>query len=105
MSELPEPSNYPVNEIIKWAIARGLFGQTTTQPIRLKKLREEFDELADAIEANDRNEIIDALGDMFVVMAQIAHEENTNMLQCAWMAYEEIKYRTGKIVDGTFVKD
>jgi NTP pyrophosphatase (non-canonical NTP hydrolase) len=96
---------YPDDEIIQWAKERGLFGQETTQEVRLEKLKEEFEELADAIKSNNRDETIDALGDMHVVMTQIAFAEYTDMEDCAWTAYHEIKNRTGKLVNGKFVKD
>jgi hypothetical protein len=48
---------------------------------------------------------LDAIGDMYVVMANIAERNKSSMETCANMAWNEIKDRTGKMINGTFVKE
>ena len=44
------------------------------------------------------------LGDMMVVMINIMKRNNLTMEECLSVAYEDIKNRKGKIIDGVFVK-
>ena len=87
-----------------WADERGLYdkGDAKTQLI---KLQEEMGELAKATLENDQPEIIDAIGDMVVVLTNLAHLNNVNIETCIAEAYNVISKRTGKMVNGTFVKD
>ena len=87
-----------------WAKERGLYkkGDSKTQYI---KLQEEAGELAKALLKNDKAEIQDAIGDMIVVLTNLAYMENLNVEECIASAYAVISKRTGKMINGTFVKD
>jgi len=87
-----------------WAATRGLYdkGNSHTQYV---KLMEEAGELAKALLKNDKPEIIDAIGDIVVVLTNLAHLEGTEIEDCIDSAYVEIAARTGKMINGTFVKD
>ena len=101
-----------------WANQRGLYekGDVKTQFL---KLQEETGELAKAILKDDRNEIIDAIGDIVVVLTNLTHltgikvEKKGNIKEltqltiedCIDSAYNVIKNRTGKMQNGTFVKN
>ena len=50
-------------------------------------------------------EIMDAIGDMVVVLTNLAHLEDTTIESCIAQAYNEIKNRKGSMINGTFVKD
>ena len=90
--------------IRQWADERGLYdkGDSKTQLI---KLQEEMGELAKATLEKDRDEVIDAIGDMVVVLTNLAHLNNVNIETCIATAYNVISKRTGKMINGTFVKD
>jgi NTP pyrophosphatase (non-canonical NTP hydrolase) len=90
--------------IREWADKRGLYakGDSKTQLI---KLYEEAGELSQAILKNDRNNIIDAIGDCIVVLTNLARINDLNVEDCIRAAYDEISSRTGKMINGTFVKD
>ena len=92
------------DNIRSWAKKRGLYkkGDTKTQYI---KLQEETGELAKAILNKDKGEIIDAIGDIVVVLTNLAHLEGVNIEHCIGEAYAVIANRTGEMVNGTFVKD
>ena len=47
----------------------------------------------------------DAIGDIVVVLTNLAHQRGTHIETCISSAYNEIKGRTGQMINGTFVKD
>ena len=87
-----------------WAEDRGLYnkGNSHTQYV---KLQEEAGELAQAILKQDKPEIQDAIGDMVVVLTNLAHLEGFTIEDCIDSAYTEISTRKGKMLNGTFVKE
>jgi len=87
-----------------WAATRGLYdkGNAHTQYV---KLMEEAGELAKALLQQDKEEIIDAIGDMVVVLTNLAHLQGFEIEDCIDSAYNVIAARTGKMINGTFVKD
>ena len=87
-----------------WAATRGLYqqGNPHTQYV---KLQEEAGELAKALLKNDQPEIVDAIGDMVVVLTNLAHLQGYDIEHCIDEAYKVIATRTGKMINGTFVKD
>ena len=99
--EQAEPNVYDL--IRDWATEKGIYksGDARTQYV---KLMEEAGELAQAILKNDEPEVIDAIGDMVVVLTNLAKLRGHNIEDCITSAYNVIKSRTGKMVDGTFVK-
>lgn len=91
-----------------WAAQRGLYekGDSKTQ---FTKLGEEMGELAKAILSADKpkkrtTEIKDAVGDMVVVLTNLARMEGLNIEDCINHAFNQIKDRKGKMIGGTFVK-
>jgi len=92
------------DKIRDWAKERGLYdkGDTKTQYL---KLIEEAGELGRAILKDDQPEFVDAIGDMVVVLTNLAELGNTSIEECTASAYNVISKRTGKMVNGTFVKD
>jgi NTP pyrophosphatase (non-canonical NTP hydrolase) len=90
--------------IRQWADDRGIYrnGDSKTQYV---KLMEESGELAKALLTNDRFEIIDAIGDMVVVLTNLAALEGLKVEDCVTSAYDVIKNRKGKMENGTFVKE
>jgi len=91
-------------KIRDWAGERGLYtkGDTKTQ---FCKLMEEAGELGRAVLKDDKAEFVDAIGDMVVVLTNMAHLGGTTIEKCIDTAYKVISKRTGKMVNGTFVKD
>jgi NTP pyrophosphatase (non-canonical NTP hydrolase) len=90
--------------IREWARQRGLYdsGDSKTQAL---KLVEEVGEICRAVLKNDRHEIIDGIGDCVVVLTNLAELIDMPIEDCIEVAYAEISNRTGKMVNGTFVKD
>ena len=89
--------------IREWAQERGIYdkGNSHTQYV---KLMEEAGELAQGLLKKDAYEIKDAIGDMVVVLTNLAALEGMQIENCIDSAYNEIKSRKGKMTNGTFVK-
>tara|TARA_R110002033_G_scaffold18505_4_gene48747 strand:+ start:528 stop:1313 length:786 start_codon:yes stop_codon:yes gene_type:complete len=90
-------------KIRQWAKVKGILssGDTKTQYI---KLMEEAGELAEGLLKKDKPEIKDAIGDMVVVLTNLASLEGLFIEDCIQSAYDVIKDRTGVMDNGTFVK-
>ena len=92
------------DRVRRWAAARNLIhGSTPTK--QLVKLEEEMQELVVAIRNDDRKEFMDAIGDCIVVLTIMAAQKGINVEDCIDAAWEEIKHRKGKMIDGIFVKE
>ena len=90
--------------IRQWARSRGLYdkGDSKTQTL---KLMEEAGEICRAILKKDTPEIIDGIGDCVVVLTNLAELVGDPIENCIEKAYNEIKNRKGKMVNGTYKKD
>lgn len=88
----------------QWAADKGILEKATPMAQSLKTL-EEATELCVAINANDRAEIIDAMGDIMVTLIIQAKMQDLSLEKCLESAYNIIAKRTGKMVNGQFVKD
>jgi len=104
--EIPDynKSQTMFNKIRTWAETRGLYEKGNTM-VQYVKLQEEAGELAKALLKDDQPEVIDAIGDMVVVLTNLAHQRGVYIETCIQSAYEVINKRTGKMINGTFVKD
>jgi NTP pyrophosphatase (non-canonical NTP hydrolase) len=92
------------NRIRTWAETRGLYEKGDPM-VQYVKLQEEAGELAKALIKDDQEEVVDAIGDMVVVLTNLAHQRGVYIEECIQTAYEVINKRTGKMINGTFVKD
>ena len=91
-------------KVIEWAKERNLI-KLGNAPKQLIKLSEEVGELGSAFLKNDFNEIKDAIGDIQIVLMILSEQLSIDYNQCLEDAYNVIKNRKGKTIDGTFVKD
>ncbi len=90
--------------VVRWGEDRGII-QNSTSAAQVIKTQEEVQELVDAIAANDKAGIIDAIGDVMVTLTMIAAIEDVSLLTCYESAYNEIKNRKGYLnKDGIFEK-
>ena len=92
------------DDIRDWAHSKGIYASGSSG-VQYLKLIEEAGELAEALLKKDKAEIQDAIGDMVVVLTSIAKFEDMFIEDCIKYAYDVIAKRTGKMVNGTFVKD
>lgn len=87
-----------------WAFARNIVNGATRQA-QMLKLTEEVGELAHAIARSKEDEVADAIGDCVVVLTILAAQSGLLIDDCIEKAYNTIKDRKGKMIDGVFVKD
>lgn len=93
-----------ITELIReWSIERNLH---TADPYKQAlKLGEEFGELFEGLAKGKEDLTKDALGDMYVVMTIMAQQLGFDIEECIEIAYDEIKDRKGKMIDGVFIKE
>jgi len=96
-----------INNIRTWGEDKQITGKNgkATGESQFSKTLEEIEELSDAIKAHDLPEIKDAIGDTGVTLILLAERYGLTFEECLEWAYNIIAKRTGKIVDGVFVKD
>ena len=88
--------------IVEWAHERNLIEGSTPQA-QMLKLIEEVGELAHAIARGEQKQ--DAIGDCAVVLTIIAEQCELSLGGCMRAAYEEIRDRKGRMVNGVFIKE
>lgn len=88
----------------QWAEEKGIIDKATPIAQALKTL-EETTELCVAINNNDKAEIIDAIGDIVVTLIIQCRMQDVLLEECLQSAYDVISKRTGKMINGQFVKD
>lgn len=91
-----------VELIEQWHVDRNLIDGATDKD-QVLKLIQEMGELSDSV-CKDQD-IRDDLGDMMVVMINIMKRNDITMEECLSVAYNDIKDRKGKMIDGIFVKE
>lgn len=90
-------------KIKEWAIDRMLnFSDPTKQML---KLMEEVGELAQGMVKNNRAQVYDSIGDVYVVLVILSMQLGLEIEDCVQTAYDEIKNRKGKMANGVFVKE
>ena len=91
-----------VELIEQWHHDRNLIEGSTDKDQYLK-LIQEAGELSDSICKG--KDIRDDIGDMMVVLINIMARKNLSMEECLQVAYDDIKDRKGRMIDGVFVKE
>lgn len=91
-----------IRNITQWHHDRNLIDGATDKD-QLAKLIQEMGELSDNICKG--KDVADDIGDMIVVLINIAERNNLTIEDCLEQAWNDIKDRKGKMVDGIFVKE
>jgi NTP pyrophosphatase (non-canonical NTP hydrolase) len=91
-----------VNNIKRWHHDRNLI-EGSDDKSQFAKLIQEAGELSDNICKG--KDIKDDIGDMIVVLINIAERNDLSITDCVRTAWDDIKDRRGKMIDGVFVKD
>ena len=92
------------NKIIDWADNKSLLTKDNSYK-QLAKTIEELGEVARALIHNDIPEIKDGIGDVVVTLIILAKQNGLDFNDCLLTAWNEIKSRTGKTLNGVFIKD
>ena len=88
--------------VSRWHHDRNLIEGATSKD-QVLKLIQEVGELSDSV--CKQQDVKDDIGDCLVILINIAEREGTTLEQCLAVAYEDIKDRKGKMIDGIFVKE
>ena len=91
-----------LEKITQWHHDRNLIKGSTDKD-QFCKLMQEAGELSDSICKG--KDVRDDLGDMMVVMLNIMERNKITLAECLETAYNDIKDRKGRMVDGVFVKE
>lgn len=91
-----------ITKVEQWAKDKGL--DQADPKAQFLKVAEEFGEIASAMARSNDELFKDSVGDVIVTLIILSMQKGTNVQECLEMAYNEIKGRTGKMVDGVFVK-
>jgi len=92
------------DSVTQWAHDRNLIEGTTSDK-QFVKLIEEAGEVAECIAKDMPNLLMAEIGDMLVVLNNICVQNDTTLNECFEMAWNKIKYRRGKMIDGYYVKE
>lgn len=101
-----EPMNFEELQefVIDWGYERNIVNAKNT-PKQFMKVTEELGELAEGINKDNQGQIKDSLGDILVTLIILSKDLDVDLLDCLRGAYDVIKDRTGKTVNGVFVKE
>jgi NTP pyrophosphatase (non-canonical NTP hydrolase) len=91
-----------ISKVSQWHRDRNLI-EGSTDKDQVLKLTQELGELSDSVCKGE--DIRDDIGDMLVVMINIIERNNLTITDCLEKAWNDIKDRKGKMVDGIFVKE
>ena len=90
-------------KIRMWSREKGI---NKAEPSKqMLKLVEEVGELAQGLAKGNSAQVIDSIGDVYVVLTILAQQLDLDVEDCVKMAYEEIADRKGKMINGVFVKE
>jgi len=91
-----------VNKVSQWHRDRNLIDGSDDKSQTLKLLQE-LGELSDSV--CKEKPILDDIGDMLVVMINLCERNGVTLEECLQVAYDDIKDRKGRMVDGVFIKE
>ena len=89
-------------KIRQWHYDRNLIDGATDKD-QVCKLIQEVGELSDNVCKG--KDITDDIGDCIVVLTNIMERHGLTLQECMQCAYDDIKDRKGKMVDGIFIKE
>lgn len=90
--------------VVRWGYVRNIINVKNTHK-QFMKVTEELGELAEEINKDNQGQIKDSLGDILVTLIILSKDSDVDLLDCLRGAYDVIKDRTGKTVNGVFVKE
>ena len=95
--------NNLIKQVEQWSIDKGLDkGNLDRQAL---KFYEEAGEIGAALSRNRMDDLKDGIGDTIVTLIILAQQHGMTIEECLQYAYDEIKGRKGKTINGTFIKE
>ena len=99
--------NELIENVLQWGRDKNIIGINGkgTYYAQADKMLEEANETHMAVNTYDLREVKDGIGDTAVTLILLADMYGWTLEECLEVAYDVIAKRTGKMVDGVFVKD
>jgi NTP pyrophosphatase (non-canonical NTP hydrolase) len=91
-----------IEQVKQWHIDRNLI-EGASDKDQVCKLIQEVGELSDNV--CKKRDVADDIGDIMVILINIAERNGLTLAQCLDVAYHDIKDRKGRMIDGIFVKE
>lgn len=93
-----------ISKVTVWADNKDLLKPENSLK-QFTKVVEEVGEVAAALARNDKDELKDGIGDVIVTLVILAEQQGLSLEECLQAAWDEIKDRKGKTVNGAFIKE
>lgn len=96
-----------IGNVLQWGVDKGIIGANGKGTCygQADKVLEEANETHMAVHTHDLRDVKDGIGDTAVTLILLADMYGWTLEECLQVAYDVISKRTGKMVDGVFVKD
>ncbi|GAA3723093.1 hypothetical protein GCM10022378_11470 [Salinicoccus jeotgali] len=95
--------NQLIQQVEQWSKDKNLHeGNSDRQAL---KFYEEAGEVAAALSRGNTEALKDGIGDTVVTLIILAQQHGMTLEECLQYAYDEIKGRKGKTINGTFIKE
>lgn len=92
-----------VKQVEQWSVNKNLDnGNPDRQAL---KFYEEAGEIGAALSRNKLDDLKDGIGDTVVTLIILGQQHGMTLQECLQFAYDEIKGRKGKTINGTFIKE
>ena len=93
-----------IENVTQWADDKNILKPENSTK-QMLKVMEEVGETAGALAKDNRVELKDGIGDSFVTLIILAQQCGFTPSECLEAAWDEIKDRTGKTINGVFIKN
>ena len=91
-----------IQQVEQWSIDKNLHEADSSK--QFTKVVEEVGEVAAALARSNEDMLRDGIGDVVVTLIILAQQNDMTLEECLQYAYDEIKDRKGKTINGTFIK-
>lgn len=95
--------NNLISQVEQWSMDKDLHKANPDK--QALKVWEESGEIASALARGNREALMDGIGDTVVTLIILAQQHGMSLEECLQYAYDEIKGRKGKTINGTFIKE
>lgn len=99
----PEELVDTIHSVAQWGMDRNITAEGGATAI--SQVTKMFEETQEFVDADTYEERVDAIGDMFVVLIQMARLAGISLDTALSHAYEQIRHRKGTMQNGVFVKE
>lgn len=95
--------NELITNVEDWSLEKNLHQADSAK--QFLKVTEEIGEVASALARGNQEGLKDGIGDVIVTLIILGQQNGLTLEECLQCAYDEIKDRKGKMINGVFVKE